>query len=210
MHLTPACLQGCEIWVDDRYSNVASWPAGGVGIYDLESNPRVRNRGPVDWVHYHVPRATLAAFADDVGMSRIETLESVHGTVDPDSAPADSGDPAVSERAAGVLSAASSTIFVCCFCAHVAQKYAPSVRNLPSRPRGGLAPWQKRRVIDLFRQRLDGSLGLPTLAGECGLSVSHFARAFRQSFGTTPAPLPCTAARGTSEGDSLGLDPRPR
>ena len=45
MHLSPACLQGCEIWVDDRYSNVASWPAGGVGIYDLESDPRVRNRG---------------------------------------------------------------------------------------------------------------------------------------------------------------------
>jgi transcriptional regulator GlxA family with amidase domain len=71
------------------------------------------------------------------------------------------------------------------FCAHVAQKYAPSIETT-SRPRGGLAPWQKRRVIDLFRQHLDESLGLPTLAGECGLSVSQFARAFRQSFGTPP------------------------
>src|SRR5271168_3197179 len=83
MHLTPASSEGCEIWVDDHHSRVTNWPAGGVGIYDLESNPRVRNRGPVDWVHYHVPRATLVAFAYDVGMSRIETLESVPGTVDP-------------------------------------------------------------------------------------------------------------------------------
>ena len=184
MHLTPACLQGCEIWVDDRYSNVSSWPAGGVGIYDLESNPRVRNRGPVDWVHYHVPRATLAAFADDVGMSRIETLESVHGTVD----------PILHQLTQVILPSLSAPrafsqlfldYFRLLFCAHVAQKYAPSVETT-SRPRGGLAPWQKRRVIDLFRQHLDGSLGLPTLAGECGLSVSHFARAFRQSFGTPP------------------------
>jgi AraC-like DNA-binding protein len=71
------------------------------------------------------------------------------------------------------------------FCAHVWQKYAPSLDTI-SRPRGGLAPWQKRRVIELFGEHLDGSLRLPTLAEQCGLSVSHFARAFRQSFGTPP------------------------
>jgi AraC-like DNA-binding protein len=71
------------------------------------------------------------------------------------------------------------------FFAHVAQKYAPSLDAI-NRPRGGLAPWQKRRVIDLFKEHLDGSIRLPTLARQCGLSVSHFARAFRQSFGTPP------------------------
>src|SRR5260221_2873739 len=50
VHLTPAAPRGCEIWVDDRYSRIGDWPAGGVGIYDLESNPRIRNPGPVDWV----------------------------------------------------------------------------------------------------------------------------------------------------------------
>ncbi len=40
VHLTPACDEGCEIWVDDRYSRITAWPAGGVGIYDLEANPR--------------------------------------------------------------------------------------------------------------------------------------------------------------------------
>src|SRR5258706_8038638 len=46
VHLTPPAPQGCEIWVDDRYSLIRDWPAGGVGIYDLQSNPRVRNAGP--------------------------------------------------------------------------------------------------------------------------------------------------------------------
>src|SRR5271155_1433833 len=83
VHLTPACDKGCEIWVDDRYSRIATWPAGGVGIYDLEANPRTRNRGPVDWVHYHIPRPTLDVFTDDIQIASIEHLECEHGTVDP-------------------------------------------------------------------------------------------------------------------------------
>src|SRR5258707_7344334 len=47
-------------------------------------------------------------------------------------------------------------------------------------PRSTLFPY-----TTLFRS-LDGSIRLPTLARQCGLSVSHFARAFRQSFGTPP------------------------
>ncbi len=51
--------------------------------------------------------------------------------------------------------------------------------------KGGLAAWQKRRVLDLLGQHLDGDLRLFKLAEECGLSVSHFARSFKKSFGTT-------------------------
>src|SRR5215469_14930992 len=34
VHLTPTSEQGCEIWVEDRYSQIRTWPVGGVGIYD--------------------------------------------------------------------------------------------------------------------------------------------------------------------------------
>jgi AraC family transcriptional regulator len=184
VHLTPASIQGCDIWVDDHHSSIAHWPAGGVGIYDLESNPRTRNRGPMDWVHFHIPRATFDAFTDDSEIPQIDTLEALHGTVD----------PVLHQMTQLILPSLSaprafSTLFLeyfrLLFCAHVVQKYGPSVESL-NRPRGGLAPWQKRRVIDLFRDHLDGSLRLPTLAEHCGLSVSHFARAFRHSFGTPP------------------------
>ena len=182
MHLTPASSEGCEIWVDDHHSRITSWPAGGVGIYDLETNPRVRNRGPVDWVHYHIPRETFDAFTDDNEVSRIESLDVLHGTVD----------PVLHQLTQLILPSltrpqAFSTLFLeyfrLLFCAHVAQKYSAS---MVTRPRGGLAPWQKRRVIDLFKEHLDGAIRLPMLARQCGLSVSHFARAFRQSFGTPP------------------------
>ncbi|MGC1782569.1 MAG: AraC family transcriptional regulator, partial [Acidobacteriaceae bacterium] len=48
---------------------------------------------------------------------------------------------------------------------------------------GGLAPWQKRRLMDLIDSNLDGQLRLSYLADECGLSVSHFSRSFKRSFG---------------------------
>jgi AraC-like DNA-binding protein len=51
--------------------------------------------------------------------------------------------------------------------------------------KGGLAPWQMRRAVELLHEHLDGDLKLETLAAECRLSVSHFARSFRISFGTS-------------------------
>jgi AraC family transcriptional regulator len=183
VHLTPAALEGCEIWVDDRHTRIREWPAGGVGIYDLESNPRTRNRGAVDWAHYHLPRAMLDAFTDDIGAARVRTLEGTHGRVD----------AVLHQMTQMILPSvesplASSELFLdyfrLLFCTHVTHTYAPSFRPLREH-RGGLAPWQQRRAAELLAGHLDGSLRLATLAGECGLSVSHFARSFRQSFGTS-------------------------
>src|SRR6266851_3812752 len=177
IHLTPAAQRGCDIWVDDRHLRIREWPAGGVGIYDLESNPRTCNPGPVDWVHYHVPRALLDAFTDDAQASRIRTLECVHGRVD----------PVLQQMTEMMLPSVESPqsfselfldYFRFLFCAHVAHTYAPSFCTRREY-RGGLAPWQKRRTAELLAEHLDGSLRLATLASECGLSVSHFAKSFR-------------------------------
>jgi AraC family transcriptional regulator len=183
VHLTPACDHGCEIWVDERYSQIKAWPAGGVAIYDLEANPRARNRGPVDWVHYHVPRSTLNVFTDDAEMDSIESLRCQHGTVD----------PVLHQMTQMVLPSLATPEVFCelfldyfrlLFCAHITQLYAPSLAATRTY-RGGLAPWQKRRSAELLRENLDGQIGLASLAHECGLSVSHFTRSFRRSFGTS-------------------------
>jgi len=184
IHLTAAAKSGCDLWVDDRHSRIEHWPAGGVGIYDLESNPRVRNRGPVDWVHYHVPRVLLDTFTDDAETTRIRTLACTHGSVDP----VLHGMTLMivpSLESPQSFSALYLDYFRLLFCAHVAQTYAPSF-GARREYRGGLAPWQKRRATELLATHLDGSLRLATLAHECGLSVSHFARSFRRSFGTSP------------------------
>jgi len=52
--------------------------------------------------------------------------------------------------------------------------------------RGGLAPWQKRKVDRYLRDNLERPLRVDELAAQVQLSVSHFCRAFKESFGTTP------------------------
>ena len=52
--------------------------------------------------------------------------------------------------------------------------------------RGGLAPWQKRKVDRYIRQRLERTLRVKDLAEQASLSVSHFCRAFKESFGVSP------------------------
>jgi AraC family transcriptional regulator len=52
--------------------------------------------------------------------------------------------------------------------------------------RGGLAPWQMKRVIDYIEANLGSNIRAEDLAGIARLSVSHFSRTFRRSFGETP------------------------
>jgi AraC family transcriptional regulator len=52
--------------------------------------------------------------------------------------------------------------------------------------KGGLAPWQLRRVEEMIHEKLADDLSLADLAGITGLSKSHFARAFHRSTGLPP------------------------
>jgi AraC family transcriptional regulator len=184
LHLTPRGAQGCDIWQGDRHYRVMEWPVGGIGIYDLECNPRVRNSSPVDWVYYHVPRSTLKAFADDLEIPNVQILQCSHGTADPVL-------HCMTEMILPSLNAppAFSELFLdnycLLFCSHVTTTYGVSPVSTKTY-RGGLAPWQKRRAMELLTEHLDGSVGLTTLAEQCGLSTSHFARSFRRTFGKSP------------------------
>jgi AraC family transcriptional regulator len=52
--------------------------------------------------------------------------------------------------------------------------------------RGGLAPWQVRMVEAHVDGNLDRNISVEELAALARLSVSHFGRAFKQSFGVAP------------------------
>lgn len=52
--------------------------------------------------------------------------------------------------------------------------------------RGGLAPWQKRNVTAHIAANLGCTLRVSDLARVARLSVGHFFRAFRESFGESP------------------------
>jgi AraC family transcriptional regulator len=56
----------------------------------------------------------------------------------------------------------------------------------PSASRGGLAPWQIRTVSTYIETHLDSTISTADLAGLVKLSLFHFCRAFRASFGESP------------------------
>jgi transcriptional regulator GlxA family with amidase domain len=125
----------------------------------------------------------MDALTDDAGMSRVKRLHCVYGT----------SDPALHHLTQLILpclnrpemfSQLFMDSFILTICSHLVGRYGQS-REGTSQFKGGLAPWQRRRVVELFQEHLDGEVKLERLAEECRLSVSHFSRSFRRSFGTS-------------------------
>ena len=56
--------------------------------------------------------------------------------------------------------------FTMMICSHLVGRYGQIRETIPQF-KGGLAPWQRRRVVELFQEHLDGGLKLATLAEEC-------------------------------------------
>jgi AraC family transcriptional regulator len=52
--------------------------------------------------------------------------------------------------------------------------------------RGGLPVWQQKRVMEFIEEHLAEDVSLAALAALVDLSLYHFARAFKQSFGAPP------------------------
>src|SRR6202158_5349362 len=52
--------------------------------------------------------------------------------------------------------------------------------------RGGLAPWQQKRVAEYIEERVADDIPLATLADLARLSPYHFCRSFKRSFGMAP------------------------
>jgi AraC family transcriptional regulator len=52
--------------------------------------------------------------------------------------------------------------------------------------RGGLPAWQQKRVAEFIQEHLAEEISLTALAELVDLSLYHFARAFKQSFGAPP------------------------
>jgi transcriptional regulator GlxA family with amidase domain len=62
----------------------------------------------------------------------------------------------------------------------------PTSTQLPLRVRGGLPPRALRRVREYIEAHLEHTISIQALATVVGLSMYHFARAFKQSAGMTP------------------------
>ncbi|HVP85666.1 MAG TPA: AraC family transcriptional regulator [Rhizomicrobium sp.] len=159
--------------------------AGQTTFYDFKDLPIILVNSPLVALHFYFPRAAFDAVADNAGVPRISGLKIPRGFGMDDTVMHGLGTalmPAFQnpERASRLfidhvtISAA----------VHLAHAYGDM--TVPVLKRGGLAPWQERRAMDLIDANLDGELSQTQLASECGLSPSHFARAFRASTGMAP------------------------
>jgi AraC family transcriptional regulator len=59
-------------------------------------------------------------------------------------------------------------------------------RHASAALRGGLAPWQTKRVADYIDANINSNFRVVDLAAVVRLSATHFFRSFRKSFGETP------------------------
>jgi AraC family transcriptional regulator len=182
--ILPVPLGTHQLWFDGKAIDPVYIPSLHTSVFDLEADPACWVGAGFDYIHYHVPRAGLDEIARDHG---IEPVGSYRFTVR-------DHDIVLAQLTRCILPLIGSRDwtnslmldqFSLILGAHVLKAYA-GLPPLGVKKRGGLAPWQKRRAAEMIRENLDGNIHLSQLARECGLSVSHFTRAFRKSFGVSP------------------------
>lgn len=160
-------------------------PEGSCSFVDLRERARLHIKGPVDAVQFYLPWRTLGRLVDDQGSLHISRLQIKSGDVLAD---ATLGSLAASLIPAFLRPHEANSLFIehvahAAGC-YIAQRFS-TVRERQRR-RGGLAGWQENRAKQIIDFRLAGDVSLELLANECGLSTSHFIRAFRNSVGLSP------------------------
>ena len=172
-----------QLWLDDKHVPMPYVPAFRSNVIDLDAQPSCWIGSAFDYVLFHVPRTVLDDIAADLGIGPVDTyrlsldeedlvLTQLTKSILPYIGQSGQPGPLALDHLNLILGA------------HLLQQYAglrkPTVTSV-----GGLGPWQKRRATELLSENLAGRIRLSQLAQECGLSISHFARSFKASFGVS-------------------------
>jgi len=63
-------------------SSVTEWDAGGIQIFDMESEPVALRTSGFDSVHVYIPRSVINRFSDEHEQKRVRNLHCTPGTKD--------------------------------------------------------------------------------------------------------------------------------
>jgi len=172
-----------RLWVDGKVVPTPRIAAFRANVIDLAAEPNIWSTLGLHYVHFHLRRSVIDDVAADLGYESAGPFRL--SVVVPDLALAQitrSTLPYLGKGAGAHPLALDQLELI--LGAHVLQRYgAPRQRRTVAMT--GLAAWQRRRAAGLLAENLDGSVRLVDLARECELSVSHFARSFKASFGVT-------------------------
>jgi AraC family transcriptional regulator len=173
-----------EEFLGKKRVSCGPYAVGSVSAYNLEEQFTFFVPRPFHSLIVYLPPKTLDEIAYAHHRPRMERLVWQQGTID----------PVVSHLGQSLVAALDSPLDASkLFVDHVLQainchlvwSYGNAAKSLPIF-RGGLAPWQMRRSTEIIDAHLDGNITLQELADSCGLSLGHFARAFKASFGKPP------------------------
>jgi AraC family transcriptional regulator len=173
-----------EQFFGKRRVSSGPYPIGGVSAIDLTEEPAVLLPNPFDALVLYITQAALNEVAYAHRAPRVQQLVWPQGAFD--SVVHHLGQPLLSSlerplRASKIfldhVLHALNSHFVCSY---------GGVRMSAPPFRGGLSSLQMRRATELLEAHLDGDIALQQVAEACELSVSHFARAFKQTFHVPP------------------------
>jgi AraC-like DNA-binding protein len=171
----------CEVWADGRsYPRQMVFRMNSI-VIDMRSNPGCLMQAPFEGIHFRLSRDLLNEVCHDVGLAQVETFRC--GSWKHDAFFGMTAQLALrgirTKESVSVLEADRLSLLMA---AHLVQDYSGHSKIVGFR-KGGLAPWQKQRSSEFLRAHLDGRITVRAVAAQCNLSASHFARAFKESFG---------------------------
>ena len=182
----PVAIRGYRLWVDGATVPTGPIPAFRSNVIDLASEPATWGAAGIDYVHFHVRYDAIDETAADLGYERVGAVRPVVARDDIVLAQiAKNVLPLLGHGSVSAADLLALDRLELILGAHLVQRYG-STKQRRAASNGGLAGWQRRRATELLHANFDGQLRLAHLARACGLSVSHFARAFKASFG-----VPC-------------------
>ena len=183
MSIRPVAVRNYRLWVDGKIVPTGPIEALRANVLDLAAEPTMWAGRGVEYVHFHVRRAAIDEAATDLGYEPLGHFRNSVAQQDMVLAQiTKSLLPYLRGGARPPLLALDHLELI--VGAHIMQRYGAARRRHAVVGRG-LASWQRGRATELLRENLDGRIRLAHLARACELSVSHFARSFKASFGVS-------------------------
>jgi AraC family transcriptional regulator len=173
-----------EQFLGNKKVSSGSYPIGGVSAIDLQEEPAVLLPNPFDALVLYITQAALDEVAYAHRAPRVEQLVWPLGAFDPVVYHLGKTFLASLEQPHHTSKIFLDHVLHALDC-HLVCTYS-GVTIPTQRFRGGLSSVQMRTATELLEAHLDGDIALQQVAEACELSVSHFARAFKQTFRRPP------------------------
>ncbi|AZO38293.1 helix-turn-helix domain-containing protein [Mesorhizobium sp. M2A.F.Ca.ET.037.01.1.1] len=179
-------LPSYPYWVNGK--PVSSMPLhGGQFLFlDLNEDHASVTKGTVDCLSMYTSGEALQRFQDEHDLRPVGKLRTANGVALSDPTISNLGECLVPafERP-DTMARLFADQLATALMTHLTAFYSEQPAAL--RPvRGGLARRHERRAKEMLLANMDGQVGLEELARVCGLSRSHFARAFKATVGLSP------------------------